>query len=390
MQEADSRQRPLRYIDSPELLTECLEELNQATELAFDLEFDSHRHAYGVTLCLIQIASMDACFVIDPFAISDLKGVFTLFENQSIRKIMHSPGEDLRLLHSLKCIPQNLFDTEATARLLNYEQTSLATMLGQKLNVELNKQQQRSNWLRRPLSEDQLKYSADDVAYLHDLREVLLDEAREKGLIEMVEAEARELGTIVYEPEEKSNFLKGGDARTMSPYDQYLLNGLFQYRDGLARHLNRPAYQVLDESILRNLTEGTLQPEDVPAAKGVYGSFRNAAFAERLARRFAALKAEAIQLGLSKQLPTRPHFSAEERAARANADRDKDEKFAPIQQELASRFGAHAARFILSNGNVNELLKKSSTLDELKGNYKSVLIQKTAKELGLDIGEYLG
>jgi ribonuclease D len=390
VQDQESRPKPLRYIDNPALLAESLDELKLATELAFDLEFDSHRHAYGVTLCLIQISSDTLCYVIDPFAISDLKGVFDLFEDPSILKITHSPGEDLRLLHSLKCIPRNLFDTEAAARLLNYEQTSLATMLAQKLNIELNKQQQRSNWLRRPLTDQQLEYAADDVAFLHQLRKVLLDEAREKELLELVEAEASELGSIVYEPEEKSFFLKSGDLRAMSPFEQHVLNGLFQYRDGLARHLNKPAYQVLDEAVLRALNDGSLRPEDLPNTKGVYGHYRNASFADRLERRMSALKNEARQQGLDTQLPARPHFTSEERESRARADRDRDEKFAPVQQELARKFGANAARFILSNGNVNEILKKSSTLNELKRGYKSKLIQDTAKDLGVDLTDYVG
>lgn len=390
MSEALKPSIPVSYVDNASLLEQALEALKGADEIAFDLEFDSHRHAYGVTLCLIQIASRNECFIIDPLAKIDLEGVFRLFENPAVLKIMHSPGEDLRLLHALKCFPQNLFDTDATARLLNYEQTSLATMLGQKLEVVLNKQQQRSNWLRRPLTSQQLDYAADDVAYLHRLREVLLEEAKEKGVLELVIAEHKELGATVYEPEEKSFFLKGSDLWTLSPYNQYVLNGLFLYRDGLARHLNRPAYQVMDEALLRALSDGALQPAGLPEAKGLYGLYRTQAFSERVARRLSALKSEAQKQGLSKELPARSNWSPADRAARHQADKDRDEKFTPVQQELGNKFGSNAARYILSNGNVNEILKKSTSLHELKRGYKAQIISDTAAELGIDLSDYLG
>ena len=388
MQSTDAGQKPLRFIDRTELLQACLTDLNACDTIAFDLEFDSHRHSYGVTLCLIQVATPEVCYVIDPFADIDLEGLYQLFEDERILKIMHSPGEDLRLLHALQCYPKNLFDTEVVARLLNYEQTSLAAMLQEKLGHTMCKQQQRSNWLRRPLTAEQLQYAADDVAFLHDLKSVLEVEAEARGLMPYVLEEQAALSTTIYQQEDKAFFLKPTDLRTLSPYEQYVLNALFVHRDELARQLNRPAYQVMDEILVRSLASGDMDPLDLPDAKGIYGGFRNAGFAAKLSTRMQNIRNEADGKDLSRTLPPRQRFSNSERVDRETANRDKEEKFAPVQQALVQRFGEHAARFILSNGTVNDLLKRMLTIGSLKRAYKQELVRSIAKELSIDLSAY--
>ncbi len=388
LQSSASGLKPIRFVDTPAALQSCLDDLRACTVIAFDLEFDSHRHSYGVTLCLIQIATPESCYVIDPFAPIALKGIYEVFEDDRILKIMHSPGEDLRLLHSLRCYPKQLFDTEVVARLLNYEQTSLAAMLQEKLGHSMSKQQQRSNWLRRPLSQEQLLYAADDVAFLHQLKDVLVAEAEERDLIPYIAEEQEALSTTIHEPGPKDSFLKQGDFRSLSPYSQHVLNGLFLFRDELARQLNKPAYQVLDEQIVRDLASGDLKPAELSHAKGVYGSYRNAAFAARLASRLEAIRDEGDRLGLARTMPPRQRLSNGERVDREAAAKDKEEKFAPVQQALAARFGAHAARYILSNGTVNELLKRTMSIDGIKRAYKQKLVRETARDLGIDLSQY--
>jgi ribonuclease D len=334
------------------------------------------------------VATPNACYVIDPFADIDLEGLYELFEDARILKIMHSPGEDLRLLHALQCYPKNLFDTEVTARLLNYEQTSLAAMLQEKLSHAMCKQQQRSNWLRRPLTPEQLQYAADDVAFLHALKAVLEAEASEMGLMPYVLEEQAALSTTIYQQEDKAFFLKPADLRTLSPYEQHVLNALFVHRDELARQLNRPAYQIMDEPLVRSLADGTLAPRDLPDAKGLYGGFRNSGFAAKLSARLETIRDEADDMALSHNPPPRQRFSNSERVDREAANRDKEEKFVPVQQALVERFGEHAARFILSNGTVNDLLKRMTTIGSLKRAYKQELVRSIAGELAIDLSAY--
>ena len=383
-----ARQKPLRFIDTLAALQKCTDELSACDTIAFDLEFDSHNHSYGVTLCLIQVAAPDCCYVIDPFAVTGLSKLYALLEDERILKIVHSPGEDLRLLHSLQCYPKNLFDTEVAARLLNNEHTSLAAMLQEKLDHTMNKQQQRSNWLRRPLTPEQLLYAADDVAWLHALKEILEGEAKQKGLMSFVEEEQTALSTTIYRQETKDFFLKPADLRTLSAYEQYVLNALLIYRDNLAKQLNKPAYQVLDEQLLRAIAAGTFQPGDLTEAKGVHRSLKNAGFAAKVSAYLQSIRSEADRLGHVHTMPARQRLLLGQRADRDMAAQDKEAKFAPVQQALVKRFGEHAARFILSNGMANDLLKRTTTISSIKRSYKQTLIRSTAATLSIDLSSY--
>jgi hypothetical protein len=62
--------------------------------------------------------------------------------------------------------------------------------------------------------------------------------------------------------------------------------------------------------------------------------------------------------------------------------------FAPIQKALVVRFGEHAARFILSNGLVTDLIKGSTSISKFKRHYKRELVRNIADELGISLTPY--
>lgn len=381
---------PVYLIDQPESLQQCLQELGRWDALSFDIEFDNNSYGYGVTLCVVQVATPRACYVIDGLAGLQLGGLYALFEAESLQKIVHAPGEDLRLLHSLGCYPKNLFDTEVVARLLNYEQTSLTVLLRDKLGFGMDKKQQRSNWLRRPLTEAQVQYAADDVIWLHPLKDVLEKEAAERGLTAFVREEQELLSTTIYPAATKTDFLKPADQHNLSPREQYILNELLRYRDEMARSINRPAYQVMSEELVRGLAAGTLQPESILQSPGVHPRFKSNRFATQLQKQLAQAQKEAVAQTLSSEKQGRPKWSPDQQAFIRNAENDREKLFVPIKQALEEQFGAHAATLLFSNKVVNSLLKGTIALQDIKPKYRQTLIRDIAAAAGLDIDRYEG
>ncbi|WP_132055595.1 ribonuclease D [Pseudocnuella soli] len=379
--------QPVHYIDQPHLLAPCLQQLAQSNTLAFDLEFDNNRYGYGVTLCLVQVATPQACYVIDPLAGLDLAELYVLFEQPAIQKIVHAPGEDLRLLHSLGCYPKNLFDTEVAARLLNYEQSSLTALLRDKLQFQMDKKQQKSNWLRRPLSDEQVQYAADDVLWLHPLKALLEKEAEERGVLPYVQEEQELLSTTIHGNGTKTSFLKPADLLYLSPLEQYITNELLRYRDELARGMGKPAYQVIGEELVRDLVTGKIQAQDIPYETSVHPRYRNGRFATQLAQQLRRLKEAAEDQNLSDEPPGRPRLTPEQHAVIRQAAHDRDHLFAPIQQALVQRFGQHTTVLLLSNKMVNDIVKGAMPLRNLP-RYRQQLIREIAGELGLDVGRY--
>jgi ribonuclease D len=377
----------IHLIDQPDTLLQSLQDLQHCPTLSFDIEFDNNSYGYGVTLCVIQVATPQACYVIDGLAGLDLRPLYALFESADIQKLVHAPGEDLRLLHSLGCYPKNLFDTEVVARLLNYEQTSLTVLLREKLDFTINKKQQRSNWLRRPLTEAQVQYAADDVIWLHPLKAVLEAEAAERNLLEFVGEEQELLSTTIHTAVAKTDFLKPADLYALSPREQYIASELLRYRDELARRMNRPAYQVMSEELVRSLATGTRLPESILQEPGMHPRFKNIRFATQLQKHLAQTRKAAAAQNLSHEKSGRPVWTPAQQAAGRRASEDREKIFVPIQQALVERFGTHTAKFLLSNTMVNNLLKGTITLQELPS-YRQALIRDIADAAGIHLGSY--
>lgn len=378
----------MHLVNQPDTLQQSLQELARFDTLSFDIEFDNNSYGYGVTLCVVQVATPQVCYVIDGLAGLDLGGLYALFQSESIQKIVHAPGEDLRLLHSLGCYPKNLFDTEVVARLLNYEQTSLTVLLRDKLNFWMDKSHQRSNWLRRPLTDAQVQYAADDVIWLHPLKAILEAEAAEQNLAPFVYEEQELLSTTIYTTEAKTNFLKPADLYSLSPREQYIANELLRFRDGLARNMNRPAYQVMGEDLVRELVAGTRLPESIVQQPGVHPRFKNSRFAAQLAKELAQARKAAEAQNLSPEKQPRPRWPLNQNGSNGRSADDKEKIFVPIKQGLEQRFGKQTATLLLSNKVVTSLLNGTITLQDIKPAYRQTLIREVAAAAGLDLASY--
>lgn len=146
------------------------ERAGSASFLALDTEFVRQR-TYFAKLGLIQIAVDDQLVLVDPLAIADLRPLWQLLANPSIRVVIHAGGEDYEILgQAMGTVPNNVFDTQIAAAFLG-----MGDALGYAALVErfggpvLDKSQSRTDWTARPLSEEQLRYAAADVTYLQQI-----------------------------------------------------------------------------------------------------------------------------------------------------------------------------------------------------------------------------
>ncbi len=157
-------------------LAELVVEAGQRDAVAVDTEFLWER-TYYPRLGLIQLAlSNEECFLIDPLAIDTLQPLGELLANKRVIKIFHDAPQDLIILaRATRAVPQNIFDTRLAAGFAGLPATlSLANLVNQLLDIKIDKSATRTNWLRRPLSEKQQLYAADDVRYLRAIRVLLL------------------------------------------------------------------------------------------------------------------------------------------------------------------------------------------------------------------------
>ena len=375
------------FINSDELLQDAIKKLMAAPVLAFDLEFDRDRYSYGFTLCLVQIATKEDVFIIDPLAIDNLRPLLDCFEQSPAQKLCYSCGEDLRLLHSLNCYPGQVVDVEIFAKLLNYERTSLAAILLELMEVEINKSLQKVNWASRPLTEAQLHYAAGDVVYLMELHSKLVDLASTGGILEFAHQEMTLLNGVRYDMSLKTYFLKPNDERYLSPHAQYVLNAGFVWRDAMARAFNKPTHQIMPEIALRELILENINIYDWLSQRGLHPHLRKESTVRELSANIQLWHQEADLKGLSqKRMVSEYSNTPSTRDLRAA---QKIEVWQPIQQHILERFGERTMRFMLSTTQVEAILNGRTPVNQMQPPYRRMLITDATRDLGLDITPWM-
>lgn len=126
-------------------------------------------------LCLVQISTGDSSAVLvqidrDTFAAPNLKA---LLANPSVTKIFHYARFDVAVLkHYLGVDTYPLYCTKIASKLVRTytDRHGLKDLIKELLGIELNKQQQSSDWGAHVLSDAQKQYAALDVVYLHEVK----------------------------------------------------------------------------------------------------------------------------------------------------------------------------------------------------------------------------
>ncbi|WP_026986148.1 ribonuclease D [Fodinicurvata fenggangensis] len=128
-------------------------------------------------LCLIQLSTGDGTAHLvqfrDGYEAPRLKA---LLADQRITKLFHFGRFDIAAIErylGISCSP--VYCTKIASKLVRTftDRHGLKDLCGELLNVTISKQQQSSDWGAAELSEEQLRYAASDVLYLHALRERL-------------------------------------------------------------------------------------------------------------------------------------------------------------------------------------------------------------------------
>ena len=161
----------VQWIDTPAALRAASEELLVADVVGLDVETALDLG----TLCLVQIATRARTYLIDPFAVGDLTPLVHVLNGPRPTKVIHNAHFERRVLASVGITIDNVFDTlEASRRTRGADAPgghSLAMVCERELGFVIDRSSQTSNWSKRPLDADQLRYAALDAEVLLALYE---------------------------------------------------------------------------------------------------------------------------------------------------------------------------------------------------------------------------
>lgn len=370
----------IRLISSDAQLQEVLPLLGQASELGADLEFDQNRHTYGFTLCLIQLSDGHTCYIIDPFGVKDLQPVFDLMEDPGIVKILHHANNDLLLFSKLGCKPRQILDTDVAAKIINYEKTSLASVMADEFGITINKALQVSNWNRRPLTEEQIRYAAQDVQYLRPLKERLLGKVKELGRLHWLEEEDQLLERITYLVPEHPHLRMKGISR-FSEYELSILREVYAFRELMAEQMNKPAGHIMSNEALLYLA---LHPQTdvhewVNHTRSIHGRLKSGRYSRALASVLHQAREDAETNDLSREHANNRY----RRPPDTPETLQREEEARRLQEELAQRYGPYAMRLLLNQSHIQHFIQHGELIRTR--HYAIQEINKVASELGLSM-----
>ena len=256
MVSTDSRSQDLWSLITDDVaLTATCERWSVGGIIGVDTEFVRERTYYPCP-GLIQVADNHGVVMIDPLGISDfgpLKGVLL---DPSIVKLTHACDEDLEVLELLTGVKVcNVFDTQLAGAFAGYGfSLGYRNLVEVLLDVVLDKDETRSDWLKRPLSPSQLRYAALDVMYLLPMYERLSREIATLGRSAWLKEEfehRRRARAVDKLPEAAYLRIRGREA--LRSTERAVLRALCQWRETEAMVRNIPRRHLLRDEVLLKL-----------------------------------------------------------------------------------------------------------------------------------------
>ncbi len=256
--------------------------LRTAESYCLDTEFHRER-TYFPQLALIQINHHDEIFIVDPTVV-DLEVVATLFDNDAL-VILHAAQQDLDVLQ-LTCGVRltAIFDTQIAAGFIGHSTPSLSALVQKEMGFALPKGDRLTDWLRRPLSDDQKSYAAADVRYLPALHESITRQLDECGRTEWAADACRELlerPSSLVDPADA--WLKVKDVKTLKPRARGIAQSVAQWREERAQRQNIPVRHVLADLALLGIAQRAPHTvEELAQSRGVDGRYTKGAIAREI------------------------------------------------------------------------------------------------------------
>ncbi len=195
------------FIDSLDDLSYLNQELINKPYLGIDTEF-RRTTKDNMRLALLQVNDEEELYLIDSILIEDPGEHVSFLFSDSVVKILHSCKEDLEAIYSwTRKEMRNIFDTQVANSFLDGDFTiGYQGLVEQELGITLNKNETRSNWIRRPLSDSQLKYAALDVEYLIHLYKLQKEELSKTSKLDWLDQDIKRLLELTFK--RRSHFVE--------------------------------------------------------------------------------------------------------------------------------------------------------------------------------------
>jgi ribonuclease D len=243
-------------VDTADALDGCSNNLAQSPVIGLDTEFVGE-HSYHPELCLIQVATETALYLIDPFAFESLTRFWERVVDPGHTVVVHAGREEVRLCHlAIGRPPANLVDLQIVAGLVGYPYPlGHGPLIQHVLGRKIRKGETLTEWRTRPLTPSQIRYAFDDVRFLLPVWARLEKKLRGMNRFDWATDECARLRdqAIPEAPTDDVLGEKWRKLRGLGSLDRRKLafvRELFLWREQKAHEWNRPARVIVRDDLL--------------------------------------------------------------------------------------------------------------------------------------------
>ena len=277
-------------VTTDEQLNAAVDAIQEEGCFAYDTEFIGES-TYIPKLCLIQLATRSTLWLVDPFQLQSLKPIWSLIADPEITTIVHAGAQDLEPVERhIGRTPAQIVDTQIAAGFMNLPYpVSLARLVFEVTGWTVPKGMTFTDWSKRPLSNMQLRYAADDVRYLPLVWDRMQEQLATFGHLDLVFEEcaaACQPGAFLPDLEKQCRKIHRRNPMRRGQWNR--LHHLMALRDECAREADLPPRTLIPDGCLSDLARRN--PTSIDALRQLKGMPRptvdrhGEAILQRLAR----------------------------------------------------------------------------------------------------------
>ena len=260
-----------QVISSPAELAVAVAGAQASGCVGLDTEFLRER-TYRARLCLVQLATAEETFIVDPVSGLDVAAIAELVSDPSVQVIVHAGKQDFELFFDrFGAVPANVFDIQIAAGFLGYGSSLPYGRLVEAVTGRaLEKGESYTDWCRRPLTDAQLRYASDDVAYLLEVAVRLESELEDRHRLSWAQEEMSSLEQAsAYENDPEQAWRRVAGRGSLSANRLGVLREAAAWRERSASRRDLPRGWVVKDPTLVEIARRA--PKDLRGLEAIRG-----------------------------------------------------------------------------------------------------------------------
>jgi ribonuclease D len=248
-----------------------VEEARSGGILGLDTEFMREK-TYRARLCLVQVSTRQGIYVIDPLEDIDVGAIAELVGDPEVDTIVHAGRQDFEIFYErFDVTPSAAFDVQLAAGFAGYGASlPYGRLVEAVTGTTLVKGESYTDWCRRPLTDAQLRYAADDVRYLLVIADVLRDKLNVAGRLDWATDEMAALqDPALYDIDLDEIYKRVSGRGNLSGKQMAVLRELARWREEMATSRDIPRGWVIKDQTLIEMARRS--PKSVGDLKNLRG-----------------------------------------------------------------------------------------------------------------------